>query len=274
MRPWLSLLAVVLAVSGMTRVAVAGDCTALTPWGQPTLNEARPVTVLCHTAYVTAHDDQRLVPDWVAWVVSPEHAIGCLSRTNNFAADPDLPPARRAKPSDYARSGYDQGHFAPAQDFSYSAQTEAESFYMSNMSPQLPALNRMGWEQVEAQTREWARSGSYGTLHVMDGPIFGRVPKTIGADDVAVPDAYWKVVISPSTGQALAFIMPNAPVAKGDADASVVSIAEVERQAGISIPLPPGIDREQVNTAWPADLARYARVKKSACAHPVAEAPN
>jgi endonuclease G len=263
-------LAALLALAATAKAAGATDCTALTPWGQPTLNQSRPVTILCHSAYVVAHDDQRLVADWVAWVVSPEHAIGCLRRTDNFAADPDLPVGHRAKPSDYSGSGYDQGHFAPAQDFSYSAETEAESFYMSNMSPQVPALNRMGWEQVEAQTREWARSGSYGTLYLMDGPIFRGDPKTIGADDVAVPDAYWKVVVSPSTGQALAFIMPNAPVAKRDADTTVVSIAEVERQAGIGIPLPGGIDKAQVAAAWPANVAGYTRAKKSVCSRPVA----
>jgi len=251
--------------------AQASDCSALTPWGQPTLSDARPVTVLCRTAYVSAHDDQRLVPDWVAWIVTPEHAIGCLGRTNNFAADPDLPVDHRAKPSDYAKSGYDQGHFAPAQDFSYSPETESESFYMSNMSPQLPALNRFGWEHVEAQTREWARSGLYGTLYVMDGPIFGSDPRTIGADHVAVPDAYWKIIVSPSAGKALAFIMPNAPVANGEADGEVVAIADIERQAGISIPVPTGIDKTQAAVAWPADLSAYTKAKKAACTYRATE---
>jgi endonuclease G len=77
------------------------------------------------------------------------------------------------------------------------------------------ACNRLGWEQVEAQTREWARNGLYGTLYVMDGPIFGPDPKTIGADHVAVPHAYWKVIVSPSAGKGLPFIMSNGPASRG-----------------------------------------------------------
>lgn len=241
------------------------DCSSLTPWGAPTLTVARPITPLCHTAYETAVDNERLVPDWVVWTVSPERAIGCLGRTNNFAADPLL-TGKRALPKDYNKSGYDQGHFAPAQDFSYSAATETESFYMSNMSPQLPELNRQGWEQVEAQTREWARSGLYGTLYVIDGPIFSATPKTIGADGVAIPDSYWKIIISPTSAKALAFVMPNKKVTKAQADTEVVSISDVERQAGIMIPVPAGIDKQHVALAWPADLNAYAKAKKAACA--------
>jgi DNA/RNA endonuclease G (NUC1) len=32
--------------------------------------------------------------------------------------------------------------------------------------------------------------------------IFGLDPKTIGKDHVAVPDAYWKIIFSPSAGKA------------------------------------------------------------------------
>jgi endonuclease G len=54
---------------------------------------------------------------------------------------------------DYEKSGYDRGHLAPAADMGFSKITMAESFYYSNMSPQVPGFNRGIWKQLEEQTR-------------------------------------------------------------------------------------------------------------------------
>ena len=43
---------------------------------------------------------------------------------------------------DYQKSGYDRGHLAHAADMGYSMETMVQSFFYSNMSPQLPRFNR------------------------------------------------------------------------------------------------------------------------------------
>ena len=44
----------------------------------------------------------------------------------------------------------------PAADMVFSVQTMADSFFMSNMSPQKPAFNRGIWKRLEEQVRQIA----------------------------------------------------------------------------------------------------------------------
>jgi len=50
-----------------------------------------------------------------------------------------------------------------------------------------------------------------------------------------------------------------------------LAIADIERQAGISIPVPAGIDQTQPAIAWPADLSAYTKAKKAICTHRATE---
>lgn len=248
----------------LSGTAWAGDCGQFTPFGQPTLATARPITMLCRLGYASAADNERLVPDWVAWTLTPQHAMGCLPRVNPFRADPDLSAGHRATPGDYAKSGFDLGHLAPFDDFAWSQQAINESFYTGNMSPQRPGLNRQAWEEAEADTRAWAVS--YGNMDIIDGPIWEPNPDTIGSDHVAVPIAFFKVVYSETKHQTVAIIMDNMTIPKGNLPMYVVSVSDVERAAGISIPLPADVDKAHVVLPWPADTSGYAKAKKAACA--------
>ena len=70
-----------------------------------------------------------------------------------------------------------------------------ESFYFSNMCPQHPQLNRRGWKNLEEKIRDWAIADS--AVIVICGPIIERESKTIGKNKVAVPQQFFKVVLSP-----------------------------------------------------------------------------
>lgn len=241
-------------------------CDQFTLYGRPTLAASRPVTLLCRKAYISAHDDQRLAYDWVAWTLTAAHAMGCGERHNQFHTDHNLAPGKRAVPDDYLKTGYDQGHGFPDMDGTWDVTAQYESFLMSNMAPQAPGLNRQGWEQLEADSRAWAVAG-LGPLTIYDVPIWSDAPKTIGADHVAVPDAFAKVVYSPVNKHAVAVIMPNAPVAKGDVGMYLVAVDDVEREAGITLPLPAGTDTAHVVVLWPVDAGGYLKAKRQACAH-------
>lgn len=243
--------------------ARAADCSSFTPWGEPQLFPARPITMLCRKAYLAAHDDERLVPAWVAWTLTPEHAMGCLPRKNQFRADPDLPAGHRARPIDYAKSGFDQGHLAPDADMAWDVDVMSESFLMSNMSPQRPQLNRWEWEQLEATTRAWTMT--MGTLQIIDGPIYDTDSDTIGPDHVLVPNRFFKVIVAAERGQAIAFEMVNGTVRKGPLFPYVVSIAQVEHDAGITIPLPANIDIQHAAVPWGGEPAAFMRSKKAVC---------
>tara|TARA_B100001964_G_C13817459_1_gene415816 strand:- start:195 stop:395 length:201 start_codon:yes stop_codon:yes gene_type:complete len=48
--------------------------------------------------------------------------------------------------SEYRGSGYDRRYLCPAAAMS-------ETFYMSNMSPQVPDFNRGAWKKLEGKVR-------------------------------------------------------------------------------------------------------------------------
>ena len=81
-------------------------------------------------------------------------------------------PHRNATTGDYRRSGYDRGHLAPAADMAFSRQTMADSFFMSNMSPQKPAFNREIWKDLEALVRSFAITEQ--KIVVVTGPILPK----------------------------------------------------------------------------------------------------
>jgi endonuclease G len=241
------------------------DCAIHSPWGAPDWKSADlTLTLLCRPGYVAIHDDRKLVPEFVAWVLTADKALGCLPRKDAFAPDPDLPAGQRAELADYkGQAGYDRGHFAPNSDFEWDADVQRQSFYLSNMSPQASHLNQWQWENLEAATRAWALSRQ--TLIVLDGPIWAKSPRTIGNDHVAIPKAYWKVIVDPGSNEVQAFVMNNEPTPKQDLAPFMVTVAEIENATGITLPLPAGIDKSKSAALWPIDMAGFVKAKKEKC---------
>jgi endonuclease G len=137
-----------------------------------------------------------------------------------------------ADDEDYLHSGYDRGHLAPAADLGYSLSSMAESFYYSNMSPQVAAFNRGVWKRLEGQVRVWARNN--GAVYVVTGPVLRPGLPSIGANKVSVPELYYKVILDYRMPEykALGFVLPNAG-SKLPLTEFAVSIDSVERLTGI-----------------------------------------
>lgn len=87
--------------------------------------------------------------------------------------------------------------------------------------------------------------------------------KTIGADHVAVPGAFWKVIADPARGEAIAFVMPNRPVAKGDLSPYEVPVEAIDRAIGAALPVKG--DVSATPPIWPADLAAWRNAHVAAC---------
>lgn len=80
---------------------------------------------------------------------------------------------------------------------------------MSNMSPQLPGFNRVGWRLLEEHVRDLAND--YHELYVVTGPIYQGGDGSIG-NGVAIPSAFYKVILDPAFNDAIAFIVPHRDV--------------------------------------------------------------
>jgi DNA/RNA non-specific endonuclease len=143
------------------------------------------------------------------------------------------------------RSGYDRGHMCPAADNHWSQRAMEQSFLMTNVCPQNPALNSGLWNSIENQCRTWAEE--YGDVYIVCGPIYlNQKHKTIGKNKVQVPEAFFKVILRlKDEPKAIGFICRNVS-AKGHKKTDYVNtVDEVERITGMDFfsQLPDNIER-------------------------------
>ena len=89
---------------------------------------------------------------------------------------------------------------------------------------------------LEERVHRWAKRDK--RIMVYTGPIMGKKPKMIGKDkqNIAVPEAFFKVLYAPEQNRSIAFIYPNSP-SPGSISKYAVTVAEVERRTGIKFRL-------------------------------------
>ena len=169
-----------------------------------------------------------LTATMVSMADAPDHET---RKNYNYAKDPSV----KACPEnwEYRGSGYSRGHMAPAMDMRWDKTSMKQCFYMTNMCPQDTKLNNDHWRVLEEKVHKWAKRDK--RLMVYTGPIMGKNPKMIGKNkqDIAVPDAFFKVVYAPDQGRAIAFIYENRPC-PGSVSKYAVTVAEVERRTGLT----------------------------------------
>lgn len=233
--------------------AAGQGCAAQVVHGLPRVVDspaARGATLrpVCRGGYALLHSSATKTAVWVAERLDGAETGGAEPRTNEFAPDPALPESERAVPADYRRSGFDRGHLAPAADFSTSTEHMRESFYLSNIVPQVGENNRGVWARLESQVRRLARA--HGTVFVVTGPVFDAQPARIGSG-VAVPGALFKVVIDPARGRAVAWLIPNkAGIGEDDWDRYRVPVRQVEAAAGLDFsPELPAAQQDALETS-------------------------
>ena len=152
---------------------------------------------LRHPGLEIEWSDRDRVPLRVTETVTAEDVAASdrLGRHCVFRVDTELPEGTRSTPDDYTRSGFDRGHLAAEHDFS-TIEGKRLSCLMSNIAPQEPDLNRGLWVGIENAARGAAKST--GCVTIITGVVVESGARRIGADAVAVPSAFWKVVVSDS----------------------------------------------------------------------------
>ncbi|KAJ3501754.1 hypothetical protein NLJ89_g9196 [Agrocybe chaxingu] len=217
--------------------------------------------LLVRKAYVAAYDRRLRHPAWTAEHLTraslarnPGELSGDRSNSK-FMEDESIPSLFRSTLQDYFKSGYDRGHMVPAADAKFSQEAMDETFYLSNMAPQVgDGFNRHYWAYLE----DWCRrlTGSFQDVYVFTVPLY--LPKrdsdgkwrvtheVIGSPpNVAVPTHFAKVVLTtkpsgPSTPGILelatgAFVLPNAIIPDtAPLESFVVPVDAVERAAGLN----------------------------------------
>ena len=190
--------------------------------------------VLINRGYAVGYSDALGNPVWVAYHVRDLAALPTpAARPDKF--ETDRRTAARVAPADYANSGYDRGHLAPNYAIAtrYGTVAQRETFLMSNITPQLHSLNAGLWKELE-QKIATSYPARYAEVWVIAGPVFGAAPKKLRGG-VAVPDAFFLIVIDESEGQlrTLALIVPQEAATTDDPGRYVTSIDEIQRRTGL-----------------------------------------
>ena len=233
------------AISPLVSVPTIGKATGTTVKPQQNTNALLAVNIPKGVSnqvlnYQTIHvnfNPTLRIPNCVAYeltatMVDMADAPGHENRKNyNYARDNSVKTC--PENWEYRGSGYSRGHMAPAMDMRWDKTAMTQCFYMTNMCPQDTKLNNDHWRVLEEKVHRWAKRDK--RLMVFTGPIMGKNPKMIGKDkqNIAVPEAFFKVLYAPDKGRSIAFIYENKPC-PGGISKRAVTIAEVERRTGLT----------------------------------------
>lgn len=205
--------------------------------------------IIRREGYTLCYVDQYKDASWVAYPLLSYETSGDADRKNEqFKPDPEVANGT-ALPSDYTRSGYDRGHLAPAGDFKFSQRMMKETFYMSNITPQVPEFNRGIWGDLEAQVRTWARRDN--GLYVVTGPVLKPGLPTMGkTNEITVPAQFYKVILycNKPNIRMIGFLLNNEG-SSNQLQSFVVPVSRIEQATGLTFfPKIPADLQQQLKT--------------------------
>lgn len=255
--------------------------------GMPVVIGEPQSIILRYTYYVSNYDVARRVPIWVAHVDAQDSELKARGRTgkgtrwdrkdDGFSPDGNVrwkagqlnlrivtnDSYTKANPAALVETRdtkITRGHMAGNLEMKAQGneddgdQSQAESFSLANVCPQMQAHNNPLWSKLEDQCMAWA--STKGAVAVISGPIFAPIagqPLPIGQQletdggkngvKIAIPTAFYKVIIardSNGTRTAVGFIVPhrNDLYDKTKKDrglkALIVPIRDIEKATGIN----------------------------------------
>jgi endonuclease G len=224
------------ATSSVTQGAPNNNCPQFHAYGIPSVGDSKILRrsfFTCRAGYAGMYDPAEKTPLWIAEHLESRNLVGDAVRDQlDFIADPDIPAGAMPVPEDYAKSGYDKGHMAPAADYKNSQAAMISTFEFGNAVPQTPESNRHIWKDLETTTRELANRR--GELFVITGPIYSKAPHEKLRDRVSIPDATYKIHIDPKARSMTGFVIPNNASPGKDFRSYQIKVREIERKTGLN----------------------------------------
>ena len=196
---------------------IKGNISSTTP---STLSDLRLIT---HKAkmgstvqrnYTLLYDPETYASFWVAYPLCKDHLT--TGRKDSWAYDPDVPTEKQTnctggaygvsiKSDNYTSQYYARGHQIPNADRNNVAAMQAQTYYMTNITPQIQfGFNGGIWSDLEGAVRNVAKNANCDTVYVVTGAAFKKVGgsetvKTItntrDSKVLPVPNYYWKVLL-------------------------------------------------------------------------------
>lgn len=187
--------------------------------------------IITHDFYTLSYNEKYEQAEWVAYELKANQVSHNHFERPFFVADPKV-PTQSANWKNYKKSGYDKGHLCPAGDMCFSKNAHDDTFFTSNISPQLHEFNDGIWNRLEQKVRYWAQK--YDGIYIITGGVLKDNLPTIGKENVAVPEYFYKVLLDNRKGnyKMIGFLVPSS-----DSDkplySFVVPVDEIEKQTGL-----------------------------------------
>lgn len=192
---------------------------------------------------------------WVAFRFDNTMKARSVSR-KDYSTRPQYPQdplCSATTKSDASFNGYDHGHLCASADRLCSRVANDQTFYMSNMSPQIGSFNQDYWTKYEGFVQNLGRNcGTVSggntsfadTLYVVKGGTVASAKETTKVEDyrMPVPDHYFMALLSVKDGKysAIGFWMEHRQydlslIKNNNAEiaAHAVSIDQLEHLTGI-----------------------------------------
>jgi endonuclease G len=187
--------------------------------------------IVHHTHYSLSYHETYEQAEWVAYELTKKQLANANFKRPYFVQDPKV-HSKSAHFKNYKNSGYTKGHLCPAGDMQFSLEAFNDTFLTSNISPQSYEFNSGVWNRLEQKVRYWAEK--YTKLYVITGGILSDDLKTIGYEQVAVPNYFYKIVLDNHSTKikAIAFLIPHENSDKA-LYKFVTSIDQIESLTGI-----------------------------------------
>jgi len=150
--------------------------------------------------YALEYDTAQRHSIWVAYVFHADYNQKNVSRTDAWAFCPIIPREYQSLSSkSQTFPGYDRGHLIASEDRVFSEIANKETFYFSNISPQLGWFNQQIWKNLEIAVRKWAQAPDCDTLYVVTGgainPGIEIIGKLENRNNVTIPKYYFKALV-------------------------------------------------------------------------------
>lgn len=211
--------------------------------------------------YTINFDLSNKIANWVAYPLS-NYYIGSSGRNDKFQPDPSFPTSSQMQKKTLSGSQYDKGHQIPSGSRTKSKEFNVQTFYFSNMTPQLSSFNQKIWNKLELKVRSYLTSCD--TIYVVTGAVLktiGGLEKVNYFKNIAIPNYYYKVLVSVKgngsnkTYKGIAFWFKHEA---NDGEVTrdyTCSIDDIEKKTGVNffVNLPKTVEAQVESTCNPSE---------------------
>jgi endonuclease G, mitochondrial len=217
--------------------------------------------VLENEGFSVGYSELRRNPLWVCYHAAPVKKRLSYRRPRDFKVDTRT--WVRVQAGDYSHSRYQRGHLAPSwlMEQLHGRNAQLQTFLMSNITPQSPALNQKLWQRLEEIEADRFAQWFEG-VWIIAGPIFDDDIQKLRSG-VEIPDAFYRILLDEGQQrpQVLAFIVPQTVRGDEPLDQFLTTVDEIEARTGLDF-LPDFDDEMEASLESTTADAAYWRLSE------------